>query len=552
MSRDTRELLKAIYKQQNESPGNESEVPKIRVSELISKMSFYYEKIRNSVDYNEEYLLRKDAIKRILKRQLVIESIVKASKSEGLAKHLLVELIRAGYLPNNKIPETKIKEVSQIIEKYIKLRNFSLPSLVDSFNFPNSKKSGKTEKKNLEQRRELNNWIISLAASEIESNLGWDTVKEVTVKNIFKYLTENIKLPDDSKHQNDLEIQIYLSIHRKFFKLDDDMLSLILLKYFNGQWKKPSETDIESISKHIDSHREAINRQLYHPLAKKIDKIVGRYGVFYSVLSDVMREDPVHFYNVINNKPEIFSDLVKKSFNKRFNDSKSKLWRAATRSIIYIFLTKTVFVLLLEIPATNWLGENLDPVALAINIAFPPLLLFFAVFFIRISNEENMRQVVEGVNEITFEEKRRNEAIYLNPPVRRGRVSSFVFGMFYAITFLISFGLVVWVLDLIGFSWISIIIFLFFLAFVSFFATRIRKITQEYIIVDSRENILTFFLDFFSIPIIAVGKWLSQRFSRLNVFVFFLDFIIEAPFKVFVEIAEEWTRYVKERKDDFT
>jgi len=159
---------------------------------------------------------------------------------------------------------------------------------------------------------------------------------------------------------------------------------------------------------------------------------------------------------------------------------------------------------------------------------------------------------VEGVNEITFEEKRRNEAIYLNPPVRRGRVSSFVFGMFYAITFLISFGLVVWVLDLIGFSWISIIIFLFFLAFVSFFATRIRKITQEYIIVDSRENILTFFLDFFSIPIIAVGKWLSQRFSRLNVFVFFLDFIIEAPFKVFVEIAEEWTRYVKERKDDFT
>jgi hypothetical protein len=36
----------------------------------------------------------------------------------------------------------------------------------------------------------------------------------------------------------------------------------------------------------------------------------------------------------------------------------------------------------------------------------------------------------------------------------------------------------------------------------------------------------------------------------VNVFVFILDFIIEAPFKIFVEITEEWTKYVKERKDD--
>ena len=51
-------------------------------------------------------------------------------------------------------------------------------------------------------------------------------------------------------------------------------------------------------------------------------------------------------------------------------------------------------------------------------------------------------------------------------------------------------------------------------------------------------------------PIVATGKWLSEKFSRINVFVFFLDFIIEAPFKIFVEIAEEWTKYVKERKDE--
>jgi len=549
VSPGAQKLLKTVYNQQNREEG-ETEAPKIRVSELISKMAFYYEKIRNSVDYNEEYLLRKDAIERILKRQIVIESIIKASKSEEIAKHLLVELIRAGYLPNNKVPEDKIREVGRIIEKYIKLRNYSLPSLASSLNLSPSEKRTKAEKKNIEERRDLNNWILALAASEIEENLGRDEVKETVVKNLFEYLNSNIQLPENSSYRKDLKIQIYISIHRKFLKFDDDMLSFILFKYFNGEWKVAGDEEIKSIGENIDAHRQAINKQLEHPLARQIDKVVGRYSIFYSILTDMMREDPVYFYNVVSSKPEVFSDLAKKIFNKRFKQSKSKLWRAATRSIIYIFLTKSIFVIILEVPATKWLGETIDPLSLAINILFPPFLLFLAVFFTRLSNEENTSRVIEGVKEITFQEDQRSEPVYLRSPSKRGRVSNFVFGTFYSLTFLISFGAVVWILDQIGFNWVSIIIFLFFLAFVSFFAIRIRKTTREFIIVEPKENIFTFLLDFFSIPIIAVGKWLSQRFSRLNVFVFILDFIIEAPFKVFVEIAEQWTKYVKERKDD--
>src|SRR6056297_3654437 len=117
ISDHAKDLFRAVYKQQTQADEPGDNVPKIRVSDLISKMAFYYEKIRNSVDYNEEYLLRKDAIERILKRQIVIESMLKASKGEEIAKHLLVELIRAGYLPNNKIPESKVNEIGRVIEK---------------------------------------------------------------------------------------------------------------------------------------------------------------------------------------------------------------------------------------------------------------------------------------------------------------------------------------------------------------------------------------------------------------------------------------------------
>jgi len=69
-------------------------------------------------------------------------------------------------------------------------------------------------------------------------------------------------------------------------------------------------------------------------------------------------------------------------------------------------------------------------------------------------------------------------------------------------------------------------------------------------VVEQKENILSFFSDFFYVPIVSAGKWISEKFDKVNVFVFILDFIIEAPFKIFVEIAEEWTKYVKERKDE--
>jgi hypothetical protein len=76
------------------------------------------------------------------------------------------------------------------------------------------------------------------------------------------------------------------------------------------------------------------------------------------------------------------------------------------------------------------------------------------------------------------------------------------------------------------------------------------KGVKDLIIVDRRENIFTFLTDLFYMPIILVGRWLSSQFSKINVFIFLFDFIIEAPFKVLMEIAEDWTKYVRERRDN--
>ncbi|MFH1772916.1 MAG: hypothetical protein ABH818_00965 [Patescibacteria group bacterium] len=528
----TKNLFKIIYNEKNKID-SQDDAPKIKVSELISKMAFYYEKIRNLVDYKEEYLLRKNAIQRILKRHIIIEGAIRELKPEEIAKHLLIELIRAAYLSNNKIPETKIGEVAVVITKYIKLKNLCLQKLVDN----NGKH--KTIK-----------WILALAASEIEEKLSDNLIIKKTINDIYELLKVNVKFPD--QYQQDKEIQIYIGIHQIYLKFDRDMLEFQLFKYFIANWSMAGDNEIVKVVNNLDKLRLSIDKQINHPLANQLAKIINQYTIFYTVLNDVIEENPVGVYEYLKEDTQTFRQVIKKFCNIRYHAISTKLRRAATRSIIYIFLTKTILVIILEVPVMLWLNEAINYNFLAINVSFPPLLLFLMVLFTRMPSDNNSAKIIEGIEEIVFEEKRRREPYQLHQITKRGKGVNVVFGFFYAVTFFLSFGLVIWFLNKIHFNFVSILIFLFFLALVSFFGTRIKKVTKGMFVVEHKENIIALIIDFLFIPVVAVGKWLNEKFSRINIFVFVLDFIIEAPFKIFVEIAEDWTKYIRERKEEIT
>ena len=545
-------LFQAIYfKQKKAQESEKDEVSRIKVSSLISKVAFVYEKIRNAVDYDEEHLLRKNAIERILKRQIVIEGVLKVSKSEEISLHLLTELIRAGYLGNDLVPETKIKEVADLLEKYIKLKNYALERMST---FSDLNDNSQVVKNKVKERNKLVNWLISIAATEIEENLGKDLVQDTVVENMYEDLEKNIQAsPDlDDNLKKDLKIQIYLSIYRKYLKYDESMLSLILFRYYNRQWLEADleEEKIMEIAQKIQTLRKAIDRHLHHPLIKQIDKITRKYAVFYSIMTEVVSSEPVKLFYELKNNSLAYYKQIKNTYTKRYKRTKSKLWRSAWRSIVYIFFTKSIFVILIEVPAIRWFNEELNYVSLFINIVFPALLLFFMVFTTRKPSSKNLDKVVEGVQEISYEEFKRSKPYVIKRPAKRRPVPNFIFNLIYTITFLFSVYIVVEALTLIGFNWVSIVIFLFFLAFVSFFSVRIKKNIKELIVAERKDNLADFLFDFFYMPIVAAGRWLSGKASKVNIFIFIMDFIIESPFKVFVEIAEDWTKYVKEKKEE--
>ncbi|OGF28026.1 hypothetical protein A2331_02865 [Candidatus Falkowbacteria bacterium RIFOXYB2_FULL_34_18] len=540
LSENAKRLFQVIYHEQNQEEKDDDEIPKIKVSELVSKMSFYYEKIRNMVDYEEEYLLRKNAIERILRRQIVIEGkitevISKELNIPEISKHLITELISAAYLPNNKIPESKINEISKIINKYLILKKYFLIEFKDL---------------KINEKNEIVKWIIALLASDIEENLGRSRVDLTVVDYMFELLAGGITLPKNSPYEDDRKIQIFIGIYRNFLKFDQGMMSHILFKYYNRGWSGCDERAVESVAKNIIDLKDKIQEQINHPLAGQLNRIISRYTVFFSMLVDAIEENPEDVYTSFKNDPKALDRSIKKVCKKKYGEVRKKLWRAAIRSIIYIFITKSVFAIALEVPANKWLGEELNAFSLLINIAFPAILLFFVVLFTKFPSDDNSVKVVSGIEGVIFLEKQEEIKHKLRKPAKRSAVLHTIFGLIYAVTFFLSFGAIIWALDKINFSWVSMVIFLFFLAFVSFFSIRIRKGARELMVLESKEKFLTLLIDFFYVPIIEAGKWLSEKFSKINVFVFIMDVIIEAPFKIFITVAEEWTKYVRERKDE--
>lgn len=553
---NAKKLFQVIYSESRpKDESRQDDIPRIRVSALVSRLAFFYEKVRNAVDYEEDHLLRKNAISRILRRQVMIESVIKDSDSPKIAEHLIVELIRGRYLPNNEIPEAKIGEIASLLDKYIRLKDQMVLKINAEIDL---KKDINRAKDLVSEKNRLVRWVLTLAACEIEDSLGQSRVKQMVVNSMFDVLSQNISLPA-GVDQSDLEIQIYLSIGRNYLKLDKDMLSFVLFKYYNsdwldlgrqGSWSQTDEAKVSRIASGLMDLRQLVEKQLVYPLGKHLDKITRAYSLYFSILAETISEDPAKVYNELQEGEKNFVAAIKKVCQRKYKKAKSRLWRAAFRSIIYIFLTKSIFAVLIEVPAIRWLGETLNPISLAINISFPAILLFLIVFMTRTPNGDNTDRIIAGIKEVAFQGQERRQPIILRSANRRNWLARGIFNLIYAASFCFSVYVIIRVLDFIHFNWVSITIFLFFLAFVSFFSIVVTRGVKELMIVERRENLGSFLIDLFYMPIILVGRWLSKNASKLNVFIFVFDFIIEAPFKILVEIAEDWTKYVRERRDN--
>ncbi len=529
LSESTQKLIQK-YQSWYQSLEKKEGVSTIQVDEVASKVASFYEKMRGIIDWRDEHLFRKGAIERVLKRRVFF-----LEKEEKIAQPLILELIRGGHYPNDKIEESKIEEIQRIVDKYLYLsQNSPLPS-----------------KEKLKIR--LFNWILEIASSEIEEVLSSPSKETTLMDYMTEVMEKRVKVKEGvlvigGLNQEEKNKQIFIAVQKTLFSLDESSISYNLLKRRYPNWKNLSAQELSEISQNIYSIWKNIEKDLNHRLASKFYKVCEKYDTPYLILGDILTEDPMGIKEKIS-KPEILESKIKEFYQKRAKNIKIRLNRAAFFATFSIFISNVFSLILIEFPLAKLVWGEFTFLGIAVNVLGPTFLMYFLIATIKLPKKENIDITVMETMKIVYQNK--NEDIYemkIYPP--RGAITKALVTLFY----LTGFGLVCWLI-----SWLLFkihlpvtthFVFIIFISLISFAGMKIRRRVKELEMIEEKEGVFYFLVDLFAIPIAQLGKWLTSRWKKINVISNFFNYLIDYPFQIFTEFLEQWRYFLKEKKDE--
>ncbi|PIX62615.1 hypothetical protein CO057_02600 [Candidatus Uhrbacteria bacterium CG_4_9_14_0_2_um_filter_41_50] len=504
---------------------HESGEDTIEVSVPASTAAALYEKVRTTLEYQEEHLLRRNAISRILRRLLGSDVPL-----ENMAESLLTELVWAKYLPNKQIPTRFIDTLAPIFMKY-----GALFEAVDSTS----------------DREYAFQWILDVLSTEVEYTLMSHENEELMASFMYEQLRTRIDWdPKLGYHEEEKDLRLFIAIHQMLLKSNRSTLRYRTLILYYSAWSGPASASlIAELANNLEKIIATVDFQIDHPLTHQLEiKVRRKAGVFRTLLDVIEAEGYLEFQKLVLNEPDLLGRAVWKQLKSRTKLFRVRLRRTAVRAVMFLFITKMFLALILEVPYDYFVHGEIFLMPLAINIAFPPILLAFISMTAVIPERRNaedyksaIRAIIVGANHD-----------YLNFRMKKPGAGTWtkIFGVFYAILFFFVFGVIAAGLNQFGFNIFSILLFIFFLSLVTFFGIRIRTSTKDVVLSPSRAGIVGTIFDILVLPIVRAGQWLSIKVAKINVFIYFFDFIIESPYKVAIKFMEEWFAFVKEKKEE--
>lgn len=505
-------------------PGEE----RFQVDLLVGNLAFFYEKLRNAIDFKEEHLLRKNAIERYLRRRLVIER-----QKNNLGRELIAELIRGRYLPNNQLPLTLADRVDALVDRYL--------AIFDAL-------TGQT---NWAERFDLRDWMLSIAGTEVEQLLAPPVKSDALVEYVFGEVHEVIDIAGEYTTE-EKDLQLYLAIHRSLIRSDDAILRYHLFNFFVPNWMTMSPLDAKGLVGEIRDIKARVEHHITHPISEPLYRRMKKYATYFLILRDIMEKYGSNA-RVVFEDPDKLTIAVSEASRERYQRVRSRIGHIIARSIIYLFLTKFVLAFLIELPYELIFLNDVRWTALTINAIFHPVLLFLVGILIQIPGKNNTVKILAGLRGLLYPGDQDVIQQELRLPVRRfSDLANQLFRVFYIALFLLSFGFIAWGLSRLQFNIVSGFLFLFFLSLVSFFGVRVRAEVEELYVIKRRENFFSLLMNLFAVPVVQVGRWLSKKIPRFNILTFILDFVIEAPFKTLVKVLEEWFAFIREKREEIS
>lgn len=494
---------------------------KLQVNPVVSKVASWYEKLRNAMEYHEEEVILRAAIERVLKRRLLL-----GGNAQTASEPLVRELIWGGYLKDDEVPESLVKEVEEVIDRFLELRLAVLThkSVAESV---------------------INEWTYQLMSSAVEHALNPNPERLAIASFMFQVLRDDITITDESEETRDA--QVYIAIRRAYARDDIAFLRYHLFLQYFGEITKDT---IQDIAKNFSKGYEEITRQLKYPRRERIYAYVKKRTDVFLILEDLLREQKGSIRHLAQNE----EDLKKAIFaicEYRYKGVARKVRTAIIRSVIFILMTKVVIAFAIEGTYEKLVYGEIIWTSLMINIAIPPLLMIIVSFFIRTPGKDNSEKIFTFIDRLLFDpEPRLGDPLQLSTkPSSKQPLLGTIFATLWLIAFVVSFGGIAYILTQLHFNIVSQAIFIFFLAIVSFMTYRISLIAKTYS-VGTKQTLLTPLIDFFFVPVVQVGRKLTEGISQINILLFLFDFIIDAPFKAIFSFSEQLFHFLHSKRDE--
>lgn len=504
------------------------DLSKLAVSQTVSFLAFAYEKVRNAVEYHDDHLIRRAAIERIVKRRLALNP-----QGHGEAEDVLRELLWARYFPNGSLGSEDVKKIQNIIEAVLTLKKLTATG------------------RDLKEKNYLQQFLTDLLTCEIEETLN----PEGTARNanftffIYQILRKKIKIEGLTEEQKDAFF--LAALEKAYRKSDSSYQRYHLFLMFYKQLASYTQEELHHLSTKLPASFKKIDQMIQSPLVENLTRFARKQLPPFLIFFEIIKSKFANMPAILADKEKLWHE-VDLMCRTKYQQVGSRLRILAIRSLIYIFLTKMVLALILEVPLSQRFYGEINWTSIGINTFFPPFLMFVIVTFFRLPDEENTKKIFQRIIEIIDKDPSfETNVAFMTRKAQQAKRPILIFGftVFYSLTFIITLYLIYYGLSYLQFNLISQGIFIFFVSVVAFFSYRIKQIANEYRL-EEKEGILSPLVDFFFMPVLSLGKFFSSEIARLNFFIFIFDFLIEAPFKLVFEIVEEWISFVKKKKEE--
>ncbi|KKU02463.1 MAG: hypothetical protein UX05_C0014G0001, partial [Candidatus Amesbacteria bacterium GW2011_GWC2_45_19] len=464
---------------------------------VVSLLARVYEKARNALEYRADHLVRRAAIERILKRLMVYEK-----DPAGLARLLLTELKWARYVSVAELEQVDEARLAQTWERYINVSDFTVP-------------------------RE---WLVGVASAQIEEmfNLNRDFGKFTYFA--FQVIKQKVKVEDAN-----LDLLIFVAVDKTYSQSDDQQLAYHVLQLAGGN---------------INETWRLVNLANSHPLLNRLQKFVSNQMGSLLLLRDIYFANPGEFRLLLTDS-EGFKQAAGRVLDKQLKLMGERVSTAAVRSVIYVFLTKMVVAVAVEMPVEVWLFGSVAKWPLVANLLFPPVLMWAVTRQISLPKGKEKEEIVSKAWEMmsNFASLAKDEDALYEKPIQASSMWYAIFSGLYAVVFVATFGLIFYGLTKARFNFAAQIVFVFFLSVIAFFAHRIRQTAGIYR-VKHQDKQRSSLWDMVWLPILTAGGILSQGLSKLNFLAFAFDFILEAPFKVILGFLDSWVQFLGAKKEE--